>query len=424
MPHASTEPDLSLTCSSDPRSFNMFSLLQQVQDEYEKLLLENSEMKARLSDSSSPSARPSLEPLSPAQHSHFASLSVSESSYTEPRWRTFSSKLFVRQPGSNCSIYTPSVHYHGHSDGIQDLCVSAPSFASNPYLALGSWDSTVTIWNTSSASSAVAVIEKHSGAVNAVKFHGTSPLLLTGSGDKTACIWPLELDKTTSDESYSRSLSPLTTFEHSDVVSSATFMFSDVVGTGSFDSNIYLFSVHSGANDRVLAGHTAEILQLNTLSAHNSTLLVSASMDGTARLWDTRQNKAETCCFGSGVEGITSAKGSPVDATRLVTCSLDKELCIWDIRQPACAVKNINCDGTIGDFALSSTSPLIAVPYESKRIRFYDYSGKKTSSARSDDDYGHTQFITCLAFGWKDTCLFSGAMDGKVVQWNEKLYRS
>ncbi|KAL0236442.1 hypothetical protein GEMRC1_003024 [Eukaryota sp. GEM-RC1] len=283
-------PDRTSPLSDTSQSFyeaklaSFQELLSQVQVEYESLLKENILLKKKISHSSSstdhlaPQYQDSvLEIPSPTASSAFASTSVSDSSYTTSKWRAISSKLFVRNPSSTASFYTPSTHYQGHCDGIQHTAVSYPSFSSTPYLAVSSLDTTVTIWDTTSNTPAVAIIDHHTGAVNSVVFHDLSPLLLTASGDCTVCLWPLSSHELEQRNDTLRITDPFLTLTLPSVAYSSVFLFSDVVASSCWNGSIYVHTVSSTSSPRTLSGHTAEVLKLSCFSFDNSTCLLSAS---------------------------------------------------------------------------------------------------------------------------------------------------
>ncbi|XP_006096362.1 WD repeat-containing protein 38 [Myotis lucifugus] len=77
-------------------------------------------------------------------------------------------------------------HLAGHQDSIQ----SSDFAPSSDYLATGSWDSTIRIWDLRTGTPAIfhQELEGHSGNVSCLCY-STSGLLASGSWDKTIHIW-------------------------------------------------------------------------------------------------------------------------------------------------------------------------------------------------------------------------------------------
>lgn len=87
---------------------------------------------------------------------------------------------------------------------------------------------------------------------------------------------------------------------------------------------IKLFDVKTGAELNALKGHTSFI---NSISFHPAKpLLVSASHDGTVKLWDT----ATGVCLKTLLSSVTSVNFSP-DGKRVVFGNSDKSVRFWDL---------------------------------------------------------------------------------------------
>ncbi|KAL0221285.1 hypothetical protein RCL1_001139 [Eukaryota sp. TZLM3-RCL] len=413
---------MALEDAYESRLASFQSLLNQVQDEYELLLQENLSLKKRLNLNE---PAPTISRSHSIKHSDsppvaFASRSVMDYSYTEPKWKTLSTRLRIR-PHSP-SFYTPSFHFLGHSDSIQDLALSSTSLSPNPFLAVSSLDHTVTLW---SGNKSVAIIDKHKGSVNSVRFHDTSPLLLTASGDKTVCLFPLNFDTITSsdDVKLTRISDPLSEFKHGNSsMSHAVFFGKEVVASSSYNGFIYLSSIHDQiSSTKILDQKQSEVMRLSTCQHDSALLLLACFSDGTSSVYDVRQSDSCVMTFTGHNSCVTAIKSCQVEPNIVITSSVDRHVNIYDIRgSSSLPIKSITADCPVSTFAVSPTSPVIAIPSESRRIRLYDFHGHKITSCRSDDQYGHTMLVSSLLFGWKETTLYSGGFESMIIEWTER----
>jgi WD40 repeat protein/energy-coupling factor transporter ATP-binding protein EcfA2 len=142
----------------------------------------------------------------------------------------------------------------------------------NQYIATGSYDKTVRLWNFETGQ-LIKVLSGHSKAVNCVKFAPDSQTLLTASADQTAKLWDLE---------------------------------------GKILVDI------KGHADNVYSGDFSE----------TGDYLVTASQDKTAKIWDKKGKLIYT--LTGHTEGVNSAYFSP-DGQSVITASQDKSARIWPL---------------------------------------------------------------------------------------------
>ena len=98
--------------------------------------------------------------------------------------------------------------------------------------------------------------------------------------------------------------------------------------TASRDGTARIWDAITGAEIRVLRGH--EYAARSAAFSPESTRIVTASWDNTARIWDAVSG-SEIRVLRGHEDCVESAAFSP-DGTRIVTASWDKTARIWDVR--------------------------------------------------------------------------------------------
>lgn len=153
--------------------------------------------------------------------------------------------------------------------------------------AVGGVDGTVRVWNAQTGAFKYE-LRGHEGPVHVLTFSPDSAWLCSGSADRTMRVWDMAQGTISAIHPY---------FEHTDAVGTEAFGGTEklIASAGgpwagmSLDHTIKLWLTHFDRHIRTLSGHSANV---NSVAfAHGVDLLVSASMDGTTKLWNTRLAK-------------------------------------------------------------------------------------------------------------------------------------
>ena len=158
----------------------------------------------------------------------------------------------------------------GHTGAVTAVAV-APD---GTWLASGSQDSTVLIWDAATGQEPVA-LTGHTGAVTAVAMAPDGTWLYSASQDGTVLIW---------DAATGRERAALT--GHSSAVAAVAVAPDGTwLASGSQDGTVLIWDAATGQKRAALTGHTGAVTAVAV--APDGTWLASGSQDGTVLIWET-----------------------------------------------------------------------------------------------------------------------------------------
>ncbi|MCS7227406.1 MAG: WD40 repeat domain-containing protein [Endomicrobia bacterium] len=183
--------------------------------------------------------------------------------------------LLLFLPGSIICVEKPElVIQNGHIWNVNSVAFSADG----KYLASGSLDRTIKLWEVSTGR-LVRTLEGHTWDVESVAFSADGKYLASGSGDKTIKLWEVSTGRL------------VRTLEgHTDRINSVAFSADGkYLASGSWDKTIKLWEVSTGRLVCTLEGHTDRINSV-AFSADGK-YLASGSEDATMKLWNVAVGK-------------------------------------------------------------------------------------------------------------------------------------
>jgi serine/threonine protein kinase len=208
-----------------------------------------------------------------------------------------------------------------------DARIWAVAFAgSEDRVAAASHDWTVALWETSSESKPVAVLEGHENAVQAVASDPTGQWLASGGADRSIRIW--NIDGRDARRTYRN---------NSDFVSALAFAPTGaMLVAGSLDGTVKVLSLNSYRSQRVLTGQRARITSLAVSSFDE--LLASASADGVVRVRSLKRSRQFLALpgIGSGAKMVAFTN----DGRTLLTGGQDGVIRFWQSPNPQVAQQN------------------------------------------------------------------------------------
>ncbi|KAK7246441.1 hypothetical protein RIF29_41309 [Crotalaria pallida] len=174
--------------------------------------------------------------------------------------------LRIWNPKSGENIHVVRGHPY-HTEGLTCLAISSTST-----LALtGSKDGSAHIVNITTGR-VINTLTPREDSIECVEFAPSNSWAAIGGMDRTMVIWDIE-------HSLSRG-----TCEHEDGVTCLGWLGAWYVATGCVDGNVRLWDSRSGECVRTFRGHSDAIQSLSVSA--NRDYLVSASIDGTARIFE------------------------------------------------------------------------------------------------------------------------------------------
>lgn len=230
----------------------------------------------------------------------------------------------------------------GHTDWVHSV-----SFSNNSlYLATGSYDNTVKIWRCpnkaknedgeTSKWECIQTLTQHSSWINCVSFSHNGRLLATASEDSTIKIWrcPSEVeseDEDTSNWSCIKTLNKKTyntaiciNFSHDD----------KFLVAGLLDHSIKKWRIGGWENAEIYRSHSSCINSIKF--SPNDTLLASGAEDNYIFVWNTTDNTIKTLMHEDQINGLSFSKNGKL----LISGSNDETIKLWD-------TKNFNCLQTL-----------------------------------------------------------------------------
>ncbi|KAJ3114163.1 protein with putative role during mitosis, partial [Physocladia obscura] len=297
-----------------------------------------------------------------------------------------------------------------------------------------SYDRTAKIFSINAASRSIVpiVLDGHRNVVYCEAFNDPfGDKIATGSFDKTAKLWSTETGQC------------YHTFEsHSKQIVTVAFdkTSSSMLATGSMDDTCVLWDIRSGTEITKLKGHSSEVIAVEFGSS--GIHLATGSFDSTVNIWDLRaltpsslsqietsvaykspSNNILHTCIGHRAE-ITAMHFTGVMQNRIVTASMDGTAKIWDLLNGKCLNTFNGHSAEVLDIAVNPAGDRLATVSADATARVYDIS-PASSNLDIGDDYkmmfelkGHSDEISKVVFNSHGDRILTAGRDKCAKMWS------
>ncbi|EIW75622.1 WD40 repeat-like protein [Coniophora puteana RWD-64-598 SS2] len=289
--------------------------------------------------------------------------------------------------------------FKGHTDGI--LCLAySPDGA---FLATGSDDNMIRIWETSTGLQNGEVLKGHTSHIHAIDYSPDGQHLVSGSHDHSIRVWdtnthqtimgPLKCHNLVHSVKYSpdgafiasgdhdglklwaaHTGNSVATYVHPRRINSVSFSPSgEHVATACRDRFIRIFTLNvSGLElSREISGHTSSVTSIQY--SPDGSVIASASEDYTISLWNSHSGERirDPLHHNGGHEWIWAIDISRIDS--LASGAEDGIICIWDLQCEDTITKRLfGHDGRVRAVKFTPDSTRLVSGGDDETIRVWD----------------------------------------------------
>ncbi|PAV14873.1 WD40 domain containing protein [Pyrrhoderma noxium] len=247
-----------------------------------------------------------------------------------------------------------TMRLRGHSGKVLVLTFNRSQYA---FLASGSEDQSIIVWDVIRHEKKYATLRGHSGPITSLAFTGQGKILVSGSLDGTIRLW----DITTSEMLNMFSASGM-----SGVYSVAGYDKRHVL-SGSDDGIIRMWDMeHREIPPKKFVGHMGKVISLSVDYTRGS--FVSGSSDGTIRLWD-KQREREI------VEGSVDVMAASPNGEYLVLGSFFGTVSVWRIETGEQVKGPLEHDYPVTSLSFSPDGSHFASGSIDGTVRIWDLAG-------------------------------------------------
>ncbi|ACF15145.1 WD-40 repeat protein [Chloroherpeton thalassium ATCC 35110] len=288
----------------------------------------------------------------------------------------------------------------GHTESVSSISFSRDG----KYLASGSWDNTVKVWDVNTGK-VLFDLKGHSAGVSAVAFSPSSLMLASVSLDSTLRVWEIRKEAANSTNASSSSQlsnpSSKTQFASSNATNSLT--------------------------EGVLKAYPAYSIKAhpNWISAvafsNNGQFIATGGWDNQVKLWDAQTGKLVQT-FKGHMSAILDLKFTN-DGKTLISSSRDESIIFWNLRNGEITYKITGHSGWITSIALNEKNTLLASGGSDETVSLWDIASQPDSAIELRRFPGHKDYVRSIAFAPDGKILASGGDDRTLKFWNVETGR-
>ncbi len=287
---------------------------------------------------------------------------------------------------------------HG-SEGVIALALSLDGRR----LVSGGYDRKMRLWDPVTGE-LLAVVEGHTDAVHGLAITPDGRRVVSASQDGTVRVW-----EAAATDGIPRLIHP------DGVYGVAWSRDRRRVATAGWDHEVRLFDAGTGAQIRVLAGHTEGVIGVAFSPVGDR--LASCGYDRTVRLWDPADGRTLQILQGHGGP-VTHVAFSP-DGRLLASGSHDGRLRLWDTGSGRLVFESNDHGGFVHGLAFSPDGRLLASAAFDRRVHLFDVVGRRPLRTLE----GHADWASDVAFSPDGRLLLSVGKDHVGVLWDTATWR-
>ena len=289
----------------------------------------------------------------------------------------------------------------GHSEGVLSICWSPDG----KYLASGSMDDTVVLWDVNTGQR-IRLLRGHSSLVYEVCWSPNGKYLASGSGKKGLFLQTGEVimwDANTGERI--RTLKG-----HSDYVCSVCWSPDGIyLASGSLDGNIILWDANTGQRIRTLKTPSWSVDSV--YYAPNGRYLASSSLDKTVKLWNS--NSGEIILTLEEYSDYTYSVCWSPDGNYIISGSSDGTVIIWSVNSGKIIKTLKGHSDKVLSVSWSPDGKYLASGSDDKTVIIWDAnSGERLKTLE-----GHSNDVTSVCWSPDGKYLASGSDDDTVKIW-------
>jgi WD40 repeat protein len=183
--------------------------------------------------------------------------------------------------------------------------------------------------------------------------------------------------------------------------------------SASSDGTVKMWDAESGREFRTFFGHTSRVLSV--AFSPDGRRIVSASSDKTVKVWDTERGK-EVRTLQGHTNNVTSAAYSS-DGRHIVSTSLDKTVKVWDSESGRELYTLTGHTEYVKSAAFSPDGQRIISASDDKTLKLWDASDQGSASGRLLRTLSDTSWVESAAFSPDGQCIVS-ASGSTVKVWD------
>ena len=269
--------------------------------------------------------------------------------------------------------------------GHTDLVLCATFSPDGKYIASGSRNARIMVWDAQTGNLALGPLERHTNSVYCVAFSPNGRHIASGSSDYTILVWDVVTGKVI--------VGPFQ--GHTNSIESVCFSpDGEQIASGSSDNIIRVWDARTGNLVGPLAGHTNWVTSV-TFSGDGKRL-ASGSDDKTIRIWDIKSGRLIHGPLTGHQLGVGFVAFSP-DGKRIVSAEWGGDVCVWDTDTGVCVSgpSKWHAKVTLAVVVTSHSTDCCAVSSDGKWIAARAGDGKAVQVGDSKTGRLAVTFLEC-----------------------------